>query len=340
MTFISAPLAKTVGGIGPRDAKICLVGEALGAEEARQGKPFVGPAGTVLEQCLHAAGVTRSECYITNVIKAKPHNNIIDPYYSTTKHHFTSLGQPFVQELYDELEELKPNVVVALGAVASHALTGRYIPIIGKSAQRGYVMEGVNGLKIIPTIHPAASLRGQYIYRYIISSDLRKAKLESEYSDIRRPKRNLIYSYSNIGEAIEWVNTIGRSSKVSLDIEVLNYEIAIIGLASSPELGIAIPLAVPHWGTPADEIPLWRALSAVIENPNITKVMQNGIFDKHFLASKCGIVVRGPIEDTMMAHSIMYPDLLKGLGFLGSLYCGSQEYWKDLIKWDNIKEES
>lgn len=336
MTFISAPVVQRVGGYGPQDAKICIVGEALGAEEARQGKPFVGPAGTVLEQCLHAAGITRSECYITNVVKVRPPNNDISPYYSTTKHSFTELGRESVDYLLNEVTNLNPNIVVALGAVAMHALTG-YGAV---TKLRGYVMEGKHGLKVIPTIHPAASLRGQYLYRYLISSDLRKVRLESEYPDIKRPERNLIYSYSNIDEAIEWVNTIGRSPRVSLDIEVLNYEIAIIGLASSPELGIAIPLADGQWGSDADEIPLWRALASVIENPNVTKVGQNLIFDKHFLATKCGILMQGPVEDTMMSHSIMFPELLKGLGFLGSLYCGSTEYWKDAIKWDNIKEES
>jgi DNA polymerase len=336
MSFISAPVVQRVGGFGPTNAKIVLVGEALGAEEARQGKPFVGPAGTVLEQCLHAAGITRSECYITNVVKVRPPNNDIAPYYSTTKHSFTDAGREYVERLHEELAVIKPNVVVALGATAMNALTGN-----GSVMKfRGYVMEGLNGLKVIPTIHPAASLRGQYLYRYLISSDLKKARAESEYPDIRRPQRNLVYTFSNVNEAIEWVDTLNASPRLSVDIEVVNYGLAILGLAPSSELGVAIPMADGVWGSPHDEVPLWRAVARVLENPNIIKVMQNGIFDKQFLASECGIVIQGQIEDTMMCHSIMYPDLLKGLAFLGSLYCGSQEYWKDAIKWDNIKEES
>ena len=70
------------------------------------------------------------------------------------------------------------------------------------------------------------------------------------------------------------------------------------------------------------------------------KVVQNGIFDIHFLLTRCGIEVRGPIQDTMIAHSIMYPELRKGLDFLGSIYCGTQAYWKNMVKWDNIKEDS
>lgn len=338
MTFISANVNNQVRAVGPRDAKIILVGEAPGAEEARQGKPFVGPSGTVLEQCLHAAGLTRSECYITNVVKERPRNNDIAPYFKAStqgKHIWTEAGWACVEALREELAELKPNVVVTLGAVATAALTGTSKIM----KYRGYVLEGHNGLKVIPTIHPAASLRGQYIYRYIISYDLRKARAESEYPDIRRPERHLVYSFSNASEVIEWINECGRSSHLSLDIECLNYELAIIGLAPSPTLGIAIPLASPQW-TLDEEVAIWRALDRVIGDPNITKIMQNGIFDIHFLASKCGIIVRGAIEDTMMAHSLTYPDLRKGLDFLGSIYCGSQEYWKDMIDWDNIKEDS
>jgi len=64
----------------------------------------------------------------------------------------------------------------------------------------------------------------------------------------------------------------------------------------------------------------------------------------HFLLTRCSIVVE-PLtaemyEDTMVAHSIMYPEMLKGLGFLTSMYGGSQEYYKNMVKFDNIKEES
>ena len=75
-------------------------------------------------------------------------------------------------------------------------------------------------------------------------------------------------------------------------------------------------------------------------NNNATKIFQNGVFDIHFLAVQCGIHVQPPIDDTMIAHHLMYPEMLKGLGFLGSMYCGAQEYWKDMVKFDNIKEES
>ena len=85
---------------------------------------------------------------------------------------------------------------------------------------------------------------------------------------------------------------------------------------------------------------MWRGIQGVLGNPNSTKVIQNSMFDVPFLLTRNGITVRGSIHDTMIAHSIMFPELQKGLGFLGSIYCGSQEYWKDTVKFKNIKDES
>ena len=61
------------------------------------------------------------------------------------------------------------------------------------------------------------------------------------------------------------------------------------------------------------------------------------MFDIPFLLTRAGVDVRGPIHDTMVGHSVLYPELQKGLGFLGSIYCGAQEYWKDTVKFKNIK---
>ena len=85
---------------------------------------------------------------------------------------------------------------------------------------------------------------------------------------------------------------------------------------------------------------MWLGIAKVLETPDSVKVVQNGMFDIPFLLTNCGIQVRGPIHDTMVAHSILYPDLPKGLGFLGSIYCGAQKYWKDMVSFTNIKEEA
>lgn len=324
-------------GTGPKDCKIAIIGEAPGAYENAQLKPFVGPAGTVLEQCLHSAGLIRSECYITNVVKVQPKGSDIAPYYSATKGVFTAEGMRWVEELYEELDQTEANVLVPCGATALSALTG--LSKIQK--YRGYFFES-RGLKetrkVLPTIHPAAALRGQYIFRHLIASDLRKAREHSTVRELRRPERQLVVEYGSVEEALEWLRYYETQQVVCTDIEVINFQVSCISFCSDPAISCSIPIA-GRWSE-LEELQIWRGVQAVLGNPNSVKVLQNAIFDIQFMLSECGVAIRGPIHDTMIAHSCMYPELLKGLGFLGSLYCGTQDYWKSLVRFDDIKDNS
>lgn len=328
---------RIVPGAGSQASKIAIVGEAPGAYEDMQLKPFVGPAGSVLENCLHAAGLIRSECYLTNVVKVRPTGNNIDPFFSTAKGTFSAEGMYWVEELRKELDEVEANIIVACGATAQAALTG-YHKVM---KYRGYVFEST-GLaqtrKVIPTIHPAAALRGMYIYRHIIAADLKKAKAESSTRELQRPDRQLIFNFQTCNEVLEWLDYYEKAAIVGFDIEVLNYEVSCISFASDPSIAISVPL-VGKW-TEDEEMQIWRAIQRVLGNPASTKIVQNGIFDIHFLLTRCGIEVKGPVHDTMIGHHVMYSELPKGLAFLVSVYGGAQAYYKDMVKFTNIKEES
>ena len=342
--------ARRVNGVGPKNAKIAIVGEAPGAYEDAQLKPFVGPAGGVLEQCLHAAGLIRADVYLTNVVKVRPTGNIITPFFDGKS--FSAAGINWVRELREELDEVQPNVVVACGKTAMAAITGQ----TAITKLRGYVLDTIELAhvhKCIPCIHPAACLYNQaggdkgglatssvkpYLYRYVITCDLKKAKSLSGSPELVRPPRQLVYNFANVTEVLEWLQYFAEQPTVCFDIEVINYEVSCISFSSSPDIACSIPIA-QSWSE-TDEAQIWRGIQAVLGNPKSTKVGQNLIFDLQFLLTRCGIEVRGAIQDTMIGHSIVYPELPKGLGFLGSVYCGSQMYWKDLIKWDNVKDES
>lgn len=328
---------RVVPGEGPKDAKVVIVGEAPGAYEDAQLRPFVGPAGGVLEQCLHAAGLIRSEVYLTNVVKVRPPGNNIEPYFNGAKGKFTEAGSAWVEELRKEINSLNPNVVVTCGATSFAALTGHSRVM----KFRGYLFES-EGLspvrKVLPTIHPAAALRGMYTYRHLIAADLKKAKAESLFPELKLPNRQLVFQFGTVEEVLEWLRYFEEAPRVCFDIEVLNYEIACISFSVSPDLACSVPLA-RRWSL-EDEAQIWRGLQRVLGNPKSVKVAQNGIFDIHFLLTRCGIEVRGPVEDTMIAHSVMFPELPKGLAFLVSIYCGSQPYYKDMVNFTNIKGES
>jgi len=327
---------RIVPGSGDPNAKICIIGEAPGSEEDRLLKPFAGPSGTVLDSCLHAAGLTRQDCYVTNTIKVRPRNNEIESFYNTRTGAFTSAGTEWISALREELSAVHSNVLVPLGALSMAAITG----LRAISKFRGYVVQSLPSFdkrKCIPAYHPAATLRGQYILRYYITADFRKAKVESDFPEIRRPNRSII-TPTTLTECIEWLEAIANYSEFTCDIEVENFEVSAISFAPKPDIAISIPMNHNHW-TEDDECKIWFWLNKIL-NGKAKKTFQNGVFDISFLATQCGIHVQPPIEDTMIAHSVMYPEMLKGLGFLGSMYCGSQEYWKDMVKFDNIKDES
>jgi len=350
-SFIQLPSTKRiVKGEGPRDARIAIVGEAPGAYEDRRLRPFVGPAGSVLEQCLHTAGLIRGEVYLTNVIKVRPPANNIKPFFDSRS--FSAEANEWLGFLRDELDEVKPNIIVACGKTALAALTGE----TQITALRGYLLDSIelsHCKKILPTIHPAASLYDRkggdmgglkakefkpYLYRYVISCDLAKAKIESKTQELKRPERLLVYNFGNVHEALEWLDYYAERDIVAFDIEVLNYEVACISFCSDPLVSCSIPLH-GRW-TEFEEMLIWRGIQRVLGNPKSVKCGQNLMFDIHFLLTRCGIVVRGSIDDTMMAHSVIYPELPKGLAFLGGLYCESQAPWKDMVKFSNIKENS
>lgn len=143
-----------VFGEGPGKADIVLVGEQPGDKEDMAGKPFVGPAGRLLDECLEEAGVDRDRCYVTNAVKHFK-------YQMRGKkrlHARPNAGE--VQRcawwLGAELELLKPKLVVALGATAVSSLLGSKVRVM---RDRGQILHPPGKLDVLVTIHPSALLR-------------------------------------------------------------------------------------------------------------------------------------------------------------------------------------
>jgi len=145
---------QAVMGEGARDARLMLVGEQPGDREDIEGHPFVGPAGRVLDQGLERAGITRDDVYITNVVKhfryklrgkRRIHQT---PDRWQVKACFPWLGA--------ELEVVKPEALVCLGATAAQALLGSHIRI---GRDRGRPIESELAGLVTVTTHPSAILR-------------------------------------------------------------------------------------------------------------------------------------------------------------------------------------
>ena len=147
---------QTVFGEGPPDAEIMLVGEQPGDREDIEGRPFVGPAGLLLDRALSEAGVDRGRVYVTNAVK----HFKFEPRGKRRLHKRPNASEIKIcrQWLLDEIEAVGPRLIVALGVTAAQSLAGRAIPI---QSNRGAVLDLANGLRVLVTIHPSALLRLQ-----------------------------------------------------------------------------------------------------------------------------------------------------------------------------------
>lgn len=326
-----------VEGVGPEDANIAIVGEAPGKKEDRKGKPFVGRAGMLLNDQLKKAGIIRRACYITNVVKERPKGNNIKEFIKIKKKSVdvTKAYYQYEQELEEELREVDPNVVAALGKTALFALTGKK----GITKWRGSIIEStmIPNLKVIPVIHPAAALR-QYIWRHFIAWDFKRVKEESEIPDM--PDLNHEYILSpTFDEVIDYLDACNESSQFAFDIEVSREEVSCISFSHSPQHAISIPFierGKEYFSLPQEEA-IWQKIAEVLENPETKSIAHNTTFDATFLFRKYGIKTAN-LHDTMIGQAINYPDFPKSLQFVTSIYT-KIPYYKDegkkVIKGDN-----
>ena len=137
---------KIVFGDGSPTARLMFVGEGPGADEDAQGLPFVGKAGQLLNNMIVAMGLKREEVYIANVVKCRPHGN------RTPEPEEANTCSPF---LFRQIDAVRPQVLVALGATAATYLLGARQPLAGL---RGRV-HAFRGMSLIVTYHPAYLLR-------------------------------------------------------------------------------------------------------------------------------------------------------------------------------------
>lgn len=145
---------KIVFGEGKQNAKICMIGEAPGGDEEKQGRPFVGKAGKNLSSFLETIGLKREDIYITNVVKFRPTNispktgNFVNRPPKSSEIDF------FLPYLMKELEIIKPDMIVTLGNVPLKAVTGDDSAIIGD--MHGVMTTTKYGYRLFPLYHPAA----------------------------------------------------------------------------------------------------------------------------------------------------------------------------------------
>lgn len=338
-------------------SEILILGEAWGREEEKEGRPFVGASGWLLDSLLSETGISRAECYVTNVFNLRPHGNdvkelcgpktsgipgtpaLIKGKYVDVKY------APELRRLYDEINRENPNVIIALGATAAWALLGT----TGIKTIRGATARSsspalcgtrlARSYKVLPTYHPAAILR-DWTLRPIVRADLNKAYRNRGSAEITRTERE-IWIEPTLGDLLDFERYILASSRLSIDIETKGDQITCIGFATDPWRAIVIPFYCEgkadknYWPTRAQEIQAWKIVKRWCKRP---AVFQNGLYDMYRLWKTYGIACNST-DDTMLCHHAMQPEMEKGLGFLGSVYT-DEIAWKPMGKSESNKKEA
>jgi uracil-DNA glycosylase family protein len=178
---------RIVPGVGPKPALLMLVGEQPGDEEDRQGRPFVGPAGALLDQLLAEAGIDRKQVYVTNAVKR--FNYVVRG--KRRLHQKPSAREVAASkaELLEEIQRVRPRVVVALGATAASALFGSAVRVL---RDRGRTLPTPHAAFGFVTYHPSAALRGptpedRAEIRRALAADLQLAVEQARVTDAGLP---------------------------------------------------------------------------------------------------------------------------------------------------------
>jgi len=354
-----------------------ILGEAPGEQEVLRGEPFCGYAGQELSNMLKDAGIMRSSCFVTNVIRVQPPGNDLSAFIPSKKSDITPLhvnvqGKfvlPIVRDglemLKREIEMCRPNVILAFGNVSLWALTGKW----GITSWRGSVLECNLDLaldykpKVVPVYHPSMILR-QWSWRPIAVHDIKRAATQSKFPELIRPEYSFVFrpDYSTAetvlkqllneadrryrqptGPGLERIGPDDPRLKLSVDIETRAGHIACIGIAWSKKDALCIPLMcverpAGYWSE-EEELQLHLLMKRLLTHQGVEVVGQNFAYDAQYF-ERWLLYTPRLVRDTMLAQHSMFSNMQKGLDFLSSMYCEHHEYWKDEGKeWDPKKHD-
>lgn len=240
-----------------------------------------------------------------------------------------------------DLRRLRPNVAVALGDIAASTLIPGWNedPDASTMMRRGFLYNGLTGAKVLVSVDPQQAATQVVPWRVLLNYDLQRAAEESISSLLERPERN-VEIVTSAHDARRLADELIRSRRVACDIEIHDSTtLACVGFAPSRDRAIVFPA---EFFDDARRVLL----------SDVPKLFQNGQFDLHFLATRCGVRVRAYRDDTLIAWHACYPELAgasedtagnrknkttrKSLAFLASIFT-RDAWWKD-YDWSTIEE--
>lgn len=294
-----------------------------GEAEARP-TPFVGPSGMLLNRLLSDVGIPRDGCLIANCCQVQPPRNEIKLF----KWDGVELTEGMACLMAD-LATFNPHMILMLGNTPLRGLTGEHRKNVGD--WRGSLLEvkvGERMVKAMATYHPAALLR-EYGLSGVVKFDMKRLRDELAVDGLVLPVRQIDVDLGFVELLDRLKSAQNARQAIAFDLEGTCDYIECIGFASSPSSAFVVPF-ISVDGTSVwqehEEIALWEAVAALLEDPLVPKIAQNSLYDCFVLAWTYGIVVRGIADDTMLKHHELYCELDKSLGFQASIYTREPYY--------------
>lgn len=337
-------VSRFVRDVGTGQEPIIVIGESPGQYEEIQGRPFVGPSGAKLASWLREVGLSRQDCYWTNVYPYRPPNNRIEEVSDADV-------APWIDDLHVRLARLHaPVVIVPTGNVALRALTGKS----GITKHRGsiYAYRDQRGriIKVIPTIHPAASFRQPAWERRCVA-DWQRIAEDHQFTELRLPIREhltrptLADCADYLADARErasilacdietprettWAQTVTKRGKVRQRRILGDARITCVGFSFEPHCSLTIPTTEAYWQNESDLAEAWDIIRQLCALP-CEKALQNGLFDTWWLA-QYGIDFPNWRWDTRWMSHALDPLDSHDLAYQASRYT-REPYWKDEAK--------
>jgi len=360
MSNVSTVIKQVPPQMPKGECRIAFVFDFPTTDEQRLGSIMEGSAGKMFHALCEISDIDVDNCLLTHALAQKPaQENPSHFFYNRNEYKavckqgdwrskypvngFGYLKEQFehnIDKLCKELNEVQPNVIVAMGSIALWALTG--LDKVG--TYRGTILKSLSFLpfkvtKVLPTFSPSAINR-QYEFRPIVLHDLQKAIRESESKELTIKERELwiepeIKDLEDFEQ--KFIRENNEDKPLSFDIETAGGFITCIGIAPSDRVAMVVPfkderdVLKNYWTDSAHERQAWAWLKRILENEKITKVAQNQFYDVTWLAFKQNINVRGIVHDTMHCQHVLQPEHPKALGYLGSIYT-NEGAWKTMAK--------
>lgn len=312
-----------------------IVGEHPTVAEAQSGLPFSGGAGVMLSHMLSTAGISMSQCFLTNVVHTPAPEGKFENMYKKANLLKYVAG---VQRLKFNIQEIKPNLIIGLGNGPLLALTGKK----GIDKHRGSIYDSrlVPGQKVICTYSHAFPLK-VWQAKAVIEIDLARCAGDAAFPELRLPVRHHHLNPS-AAEALQVAGEMLRGEWLAIDIECAydeksdRWHLVCVGFSDRPDRSLVL-----QWAGDMNK----HIIKNLVESP-LKKIYQNGMFDVSVLFEN-GLLPKNYAWDTMFAHHCLMPEcasgedemalltgkkrfsvLRKGLGFQTAMYT-REPYYKD-----------